>query len=64
MYLISRSETGRSYFVLWEKHGRMDMSPQLPDRDALLGLVLVVAVILLLWLFGIGEFGISPSNPG
>ena len=51
--------TTRSYFMLWEKTVSMDWRSQLPNRDALLGLLLIVAVVLLLWFFGIVEFDIG-----
>ena len=37
----------------------MDWRSQLPNRDMLWGLLLIVVVGLLLWFFGIGEFEID-----
>lgn len=42
----------------------MDWIKNPPDRDTLWGLLILIAVALMLWFLGIGEFGVSPAGPG
>jgi hypothetical protein len=37
----------------------MEWRSQLPNRDVLLGLLLIVVLVLLLWFFGIVEFDVG-----
>ena len=37
----------------------MDWRSQLPNRDVLWGLLLIIVLVLLLWVFGIVEFDVG-----
>ncbi len=56
---FSLRERAFVFYAVGKNMVNMEWRSQLPNRDVLLGLLLIVVLVLLLWFFGIVEFDVG-----